>query len=250
MPRSMAHRSLGGEVPAASRSFVPGSAPPFLSLVAMVCLGLLILPAAPAGAQSCDPCPARTTADLNLRKGPSFDDAVVLVIPAAAEVLRAVSGDTNGFAQVTYDGVTGWAAVAYLVGSGFGPGLDELTVAVDLNLRAGPSFDDAVLRVMPAGSRVIRGDQLVNGFRLVNFDGTTGWAFAEFLVEPGGVPSPETRVTLVDLNLRAGPSLADAVILVMPAGRTVTLTRQGDANGYVTVDFGGTLGWAAAEFLG
>jgi uncharacterized protein YraI len=224
-----------------------------LGLLALIAAAALAAPpaaAAPAripAAQSCDPCPATATDDLNLRKGPNLGDAVLLVIPAGSTVLRAVSGDTNGYAPVTYGGVAGWAATAYLVGGGFDGGLAELTVTADLNLRAGPSLGDAVLRVMPAGSTVLRGDQVVNGFRLVTFQGTTGWAFEEYLAGGDDGPSGATRVTLVSLNLRAAPSLSAGVILVMPPGSSVTLLRTDGAEGFVQVDYAGTVGWAYAD---
>jgi uncharacterized protein YraI len=49
--------------------------------------------------------------------------------------------------------------------------------------------------------------------------------------------------------LRSGPSNEDEPILVMPQGATMTLTRDGAENGYVTVDFDGTVGWAFADLI-
>lgn len=64
-------------------------------------------------------------------------------------------------------------------------GGDDAVVGVDaLNLRAGPSTNDAVLAVMSRGDRVhVRGDAQ-DGFLPVTYNGTDGWAFAEYL---GGV---------------------------------------------------------------
>lgn len=50
------------------------------------------------------------------------------------------------------------------------------------------------------------------------------------------------------LNLRAGPSTQDAVLLVMPAGATVALTGKA-ANGSVSVGYQGRHGWAASAYL-
>jgi hypothetical protein len=65
----------------------------------------------------------------------------------------------------------------------------------------------------------------------------------------GTMPSGNARTTLVDLNLRSRPSAADPVILVIPVGSQVTLTGEGTANGFVTVDYNGVRGWAFADFL-
>ncbi len=66
----------------------------------------------------------------------------------------------------------------------------------------------------------------------------------------GAVPTGETRTVLTDLNLRTGPSTADHIILVMPAGSTVTRIGEDTANGFVFVEYQGTRGWAFAEYLG
>lgn len=61
-------------------------------------------------------------------------------------------------------------------------------------------------------------------------------------------PCPATATA--DLNLRAGPSLADAVFRVIPAGAELAWdTFTGRVNGYVKVSFDGTDGWSHADYL-
>ena len=59
---------------------------------------------------------------------------------------------------------------------------DEAVVSVDeLNLRAGPSTDDAILAVMKSGERIhVRGDAQ-NGFLPVTYNGIDGWAYADYV---------------------------------------------------------------------
>ena len=52
--------------------------------------------------------------DLNLRAGPGLTSDVVLVMPAGATV-ELTGARANGFAEVIYDGIAGWAFAAYLV---------------------------------------------------------------------------------------------------------------------------------------
>src|SRR5688500_4906064 len=49
--------------------------------------------------------------------------------------------------------------------------------------------------------------------------------------------------TTDDLNLRDGPGLGFAVLLVMPVGASVTVTGDPEA-GFYPVAYGGTAGWA------
>lgn len=147
-----------------------------------------------------------------------------------------------------------------------------LFAATELNLRQEPSLEGVVLRFIPAGAAVQRtAEPEVNGYAPVIYDSVPGWAIALGLVAtpqeiesvgggaaagtlPGEPPvsseSTELRFTLVPLVLRSGPDPGSEPILVMPEGATVTLTREGAVNGYVTVDFQGTRGWAYADLLG
>jgi uncharacterized protein YraI len=196
---------------------------------------------------------------------------------AAAEFLSEVAGAAADEGDVEDVGETG--AAGELAGQ-------ERIALVDLNLRAGASAEDEILLVIPAGaSMILTGEGLENGFVTATFDGVAGWVATEFIARPdevdaataaelgeatlaeeatteeasveeettatdGGDLAGQTRVTLDDLNLRAGASADDEVLLLIPAGATVTLTGEGAENGYVTVEYEGTTGWVAAEFLG
>jgi uncharacterized protein YraI len=140
-----------------------------------------------------------------------------------------------------------------------------ISAATELNLRQDPSLEAPILYIVPEGASLQQaaGDE-TNGYVPVSYDGVSGW-----VVTDGLVPSTETaavgaaieaptapttsadaRVTLAPLLLRGGPSIEAAPILEMPEGAVVSLTREGAENGYVTVEFDGTIGWAHADFLG
>lgn len=72
--------------------------------------------------------------------------------------------------------------------------------------------------------------------------GSTGRAAA------GPVTATNTATTTDLLNLRGGPSLADKILLVMPAGSLVTLTGQ-RSNGFWPVIYNGRSGWASGDYL-
>ncbi|MFO0762549.1 MAG: SH3 domain-containing protein [Byssovorax sp.] len=67
-----------------------------------------------------------TTANLNLRTGPSTNKSILHVIPEGAEVTLLDAAPQNGFYHVKHDGTTGWSYGAYLKlkasGGGGSPG--------------------------------------------------------------------------------------------------------------------------------
>jgi D-alanyl-D-alanine carboxypeptidase len=118
-----------------------------------------------------------------------------------------------------------------------------------LNLRAGPSKDAPVILVMPAGAEVgvDRTDGSTNGYLPVLYQWIFAWAHEDYLSSDGGVPTPSATVA-EPLNLRAGPSTSDMVLMVMPAWATVTLTGV-QVNGFLSVSYQGTEGFASAAYL-
>ena len=217
---------------------------------------------------------ATVTSSLNLRAGPSTGDPVLAVMPAGASV-TLTGNSANGFLSVTYNGIAGWAYADFLsTGGSPAPqpnpqpspspapnpgGSGTATVTTGLNLRAGPSTNDAVLAVMPAGATVTLTGNSASGFLSVRYNGIDGWAYADLLSTGGGTPVPApspspapggsgTATVTTGLNLRAGPGTNNAVLAVMPAGATVTLTGD-SSNGFLSVRYNGIDGWASSDYL-
>lgn len=230
---------------------------------------------------------------VNFRTGPSTGDGIMMVIPDGA--LVALNGDSaNGFLSIIYADTSGWAHEASILGTGEAPAPapaeptvpdsvpvgDAVTgtaTVIDgaLNLRVGPGLDYAVALVMPDGAAVELRGEPQNNFYPVNYAGTTGWAYVDFLAiggvdvppAPDPVPAPAPEVPagpdavpvgdavtgtamVIDgaLNLRTGPSLDHPVVLVMPDAASVEL-RGSAQNNFSPVSYNGTTGWAYADFL-
>src|SRR5215212_9510008 len=86
-----------------------------MAFTAMLFLTALNSAAGSAQTQSCTNCTLYAITELNLRQDPSLEGAVLRFIPAQAPVHRGTGAVTNGYAPVTYDGVSGWAVALGLV---------------------------------------------------------------------------------------------------------------------------------------
>jgi uncharacterized protein YgiM (DUF1202 family) len=174
------------------------------ALIALtVMLLLLALNPAAGSAQSCTNCTLYARTELNLRQRPSLDAAVLRFIPAGAPVHRTTGAESNGYAPVTYDGVSGWAvalgfvatpaeidaaAVTSAPAPAAGPasapaatGEIRVTLA-PLLLRSSPTVDAEPILVMPEGARLTLTRQgAENGYVTVDYDGVTGWVYADLI---------------------------------------------------------------------
>jgi D-alanyl-D-alanine carboxypeptidase len=126
---------------------------------------------------------AKTTANVNLRSGPSTSNSVLRVVPAGSTV-QISNTVQNGFRYVIHNGLAGWIIAQYLGSNVPGEGPYDpnfATTTARLNLRAEPNPSAKVLLVMPSGAqvRVLEGGS--GQFRKVSYNGTTGWAATAYL---------------------------------------------------------------------
>jgi zinc D-Ala-D-Ala carboxypeptidase len=183
--------------PAASRALIAFT----------VMLLLLAFNPAIASAQSqlCTNCTLYARTELNLRQGPSLNAAVLRFIPAGAAVHRTTGAESNGYAPVTYDGVSGWAVALGFVATpaeidaaaapsapATAPATTTTTTSTTtsetrftlapLMLRSGPAVDDEPVLVIPEGARLTLTQQgAENGYVTVDYDGVTGWVYADLI---------------------------------------------------------------------
>jgi uncharacterized protein YraI len=152
----------------------------------------------------------------------------------------------------------------------------------DLNLRAGPSYDDMVLQVIPAGTPLTTTGDWSQGFVGVDFSGQYGWVDSSWLgsgdaapqdvtlqqdaapdatyfsapvdtsgviTDPAAAPAGDTVSVAGVTNLRAGPAATDPVLRVLPPGAAVTVTGA-SSDGWTPVWYNGTWGFVSADLLG
>jgi uncharacterized protein YgiM (DUF1202 family) len=179
---------------------------------------------APAASPSEVPANPVTTADLNLRAGPSFGHSVLMVIPAGAAL--APTGEwSQGFAGVTYEGNYGWVDSGWLAASE--PGVDTAPQ------RAAATKDVALLQeVAPAPVTTAEPAPTKD---------------AALVGDLSAVPGETAYATDV-VNLRAGSSESSEVLRVLPRGGAVTITGEPN-NGWTPVWYNGTTGYISANLL-
>src|SRR5699024_9676955 len=93
------------------------------------------------------------------------------------------------------------------------------------------------------------------------YNGTAGFAYADYLSTSGGAAAPapsapplsdtvtgSATVNTDALNIRSGPSTSHDVLGVMQYGASISLTGD-SANGFVGMMWNGIQGWTYAAYL-
>ena len=188
--------------------------------------------------------------DLNLRSGPGQTYGILTEIPEGS-ALNVTGVSEDGYLPVTFSGFTGWVAEDFVLREltamqPAAPAPDGAAATDALNLRSGPGPDYAIVTQIPEGSEMVVSGVAEAGYIPVTFNGFTGWVAEQYVSLPD--PVVTTASATQALNLRSGPSISDAILLVIPAGGLVELTGASQ-DGYLGVTYGGNQGWADAAYL-
>jgi uncharacterized protein YgiM (DUF1202 family) len=117
-----------------------------------------------------------------------------------------------------------------------------------VNLRASSNNTSKIIKVVPEGAKVTDYDQVLeNGYRGVDYNGTTGWIYNDFLVPDAA--SPVAFYTTTSVNFRAGSSTSSKILKVIPANAKVLDYDFKVENGFRGVDYKGQRGWIYDQFL-
>jgi len=191
----------------------------------------------------------------NFRMDPSYGNNVIRVLPVNTVV--TITGERSGdFIRVQTPGDIGWVYAPFVtVGNPPGgnppPGSGaRATTTSALNLRAEPSTGARVLLVMPAGATIYVTGSASNGFLPVFYNGTSGWAAAQFISGGGGTNNPGAQryKATTALNIRAQPNANSQLLGLVPAGAIVTYSVNGTA-GYIGITYNGITGFVLAAYL-
>ena len=220
-----------------------------------------------------------TLFNLNLRKGIGTSHGIITTMPKGSKVQILQTKD--GWSEVKYNGVTGWASSEFLgnVSSEPAPPIVETppsnnttkVTTANLSMRQGPSTSSARITVIPVGAQV-ECISSSNGWDKVIYQGKTGYSSSTYLKSnqnqstggpsipaptptptpnPKPTPTPPSTITLktttYNLQLRDGPSTSSNRVIVIPKGTQVESTSS--VNGWDQVTYQGKSGYAASAYL-
>lgn len=144
-----------------------------------------------------------TTANLNMRSGPSTSYSIVKTIPRGTSV--EITGTSGTWKKVVYGSYTGWCSGNYLTASSApapaapAPVVTEPVVAApsektymkttaNLNMRSGAGTGYGIIKVIPRGTTVeVIGSS--SYWKNVTYAGLTGWCSGNYLTE-ASAPQP------------------------------------------------------------
>ena len=185
----------------------------------------------------------QTTANLNMRKGPSTDYAKVATIPMGTKVTPSEISSDGKWVKVKYNNQTGWIIIDYIKPVQTTTPTDPkptkpnkvevgkiYQITANLNMRKGSSTDYAKIATIPMGTKVTPSEISSDGkWVKVTYNNQIGWIIVDYMelvqtstpTEPNKVEVGKTYQTTMNVNARKGPSSDYEVVTVLKKGTKV-----------------------------
>lgn len=202
---------------------------------------------------------AYTTANLNVRTGPSTSHTIVAVAPKGKSL--SLTGKVSGsFSQITWNGSARWVATRYLAKSapsstGTSSAKGSVQTTENLNIRTGASTSYRSVAVAPKGSIMATTGRTQGSFTEVIWQGTARWAATAYLrtvsttagtSSAPSLPATTKRYATADLNIWYA-STGTRYNGEIARGSVVNVTGKID-NGRAQIVHNGALRWVTARY--
>ena len=225
---------------------------------------------------------ATTTANLNVRSGPSTDHGIVGSITGGSTTRYTILGKNAATAtwwQIRFsNSVTGWVYANLIQTHGNLSGLTVTwtppqlsllaTTTANLNVRSGPSTDHGIVGSITGGSTTrytILGKNAATAtwWQIRFSNSVTGWVYANLVQTHGDLSGltvtwipPQLSLlatTTANLNVRSGPGTSHSIVGSIPGGSTTRYTILGKNAATATwwqIQFSNTvIGWVYANLI-
>ena len=216
-----------------------------------------------------------TTANVNMRKGASTNDAKITIVPAQTKITPIKASSDGRWVQITYKNQTGWISAQYIKAVSTTPtptptptqpnkvevGKKYKTTAY-VNARRGPGATYEVATVLPKGTQVVPLEILKSGYWVIfKHNDQYMYISTEYLesdnqsttpVEPEKPTTGKltgTYETTANLSLRKGAGTSYSRYLVIPGGSKVEASEITADKDWIKVTYNNQSGWVSAQYL-
>lgn len=199
--------------------------------------------------------------NLNLRKGIGTSHTVLKTIPKGAKVVKLSS--SNGWAKVTYAGLTGYCSESYLIknnssgqNSSTSSSVNKMTYYVNadvLNIRTGAGTSYKLYKKIYRGTSVTVTKNRSDGWSEISMDGKTYYASSKYLSKSSTSTSINTStstqyVNTSSLNVRTQPNTSSSIYKKISLGTAVSVVEKRN-DGWTKIKMDGKNVYVSSEYL-
>ena len=200
----------------------------------------------------------KTTAKLNVRKGPGTKYAKMGTLSKGAKV-EVITKLPSGWYKIKYKGTYGYVLGKYVKLNI--PQQDEKVIATgkttaQLNVRKGSSTKYAKIGSLSKGAKVEIVSKLSNGWYKIKYKGTYGYVSGAYVKLDSEQPKPGEdekiiatgKTTVSSLNVRSGPSSNYSKLGILTKGTKVEVVER-YSNGWYKIKYKGSYGYVSGAYV-
>ncbi|GAA6383963.1 hypothetical protein I2900191A2_26090 [Intestinibacter bartlettii] len=200
----------------------------------------------------------KTTAKLNVRKGPGTKYAKMGTLSKGAKV-EVITKLPSGWYKIKYKGTYGYVLGKYVKLNI--PQQDEKVIATgkttaQLNVRKGSSTKYAKIGSLSKGAKVEIVSKLSNGWYKIKYNGTYGYVSGAYVKLDSEQPKPGEdekiiatgKTTVSSLNVRSGPSSNYSKLGILTKGTKVEVVER-YSNGWYKIKYKGSYGYVSGAYV-
>lgn len=200
----------------------------------------------------------KTTAKLNVRKGPGTKYAKMGTLSKGAKV-EVITKLPSGWYKIKYKGTYGYVLGKYVKLNT--PQQDEKVIATgkttaQLNVRKGSSTKYAKIGSLSKGAKVEIVSKLSNGWYKIKYNGTYGYVSGAYVKLDSEQPKPGEdekiiatgKTTVSSLNVRSGPSSNYSKLGILIKGTKVEVVER-YSNGWYKIKYKGSYGYVSGAYV-
>ena len=200
----------------------------------------------------------KTTAQLNVRKGPGTKYAKMGTLSKGAKV-EVITKLPSGWYKIKYKGTYGYVLGKYVKLNI--PQQDEKVIATgkttaQLNVRKGSSTKYAKIGSLSKGAKVEIVSKLSNGWYKIKYNGTYGYVSGAYVKLDSEQPKPGEdekiiatgKTTVSSLNVRSGPSSNYSKLGILTKGTKVEVVER-YSNGWYKIKYKGSYGYVSGAYV-
>lgn len=200
----------------------------------------------------------KTTAKLNVRKGPGTKYAKMGTLSKGAKV-EVITKLPSGWYKIKYKGTYGYVLEKYVKLNT--PQQDEKVIATgkttaQLNVRKGSSTKYAKIGSLSKGAKVEIVSKLSNGWYKIKYNGTYGYVSGAYVKLDSEQPKPGEdekiiatgKTTVSSLNVRSGPSSNYSKLGTLTKETKVEVVER-YSNGWYKIKYKGSYGYVSGAYV-
>ena len=211
-----------------------------------------------------------TTANVNMRKGPSTDYTKIIIVPAQTKITPIKSSSDGKWVQINYKNETGWISAQYIktvsttqTPTPTQPNKVEVgkkyKTTEYVRARKGPGTSYDVATVLQKGTQVVPVEILKSGYwAMFKYNNQYMYVCTDYLeadnqsatpTEPEKPINGKDYYTTANLNIRDGASTTSSKIGKIPNGTKVSVVDFNSNKTWAKVVYNNKTGWVSTQYL-